>query len=320
MEAFRLRLTSGNPQPPDPNPAAIATMRDTAAALRHSWAESVLPGRERRGGIATRHAPVPYTIHMPLQDRPRGTLLFLHGGGWTLLDSETHAPLMRAIAARTGWAVAGIDYPRAPEMRFPGPVHACAQVIEAASQGALDPAPPYPLAIAGDSAGANLAVAASLALREAGQPLPAALLLFYGVYGCDTSRPSYAAYGSDYYPLSAAKMAWFWDRYCPDPSLRTHPLASPLGADLSGLPPTNLVVAGRDILRDENLAMAVRLAEAGVRTSLDVYPDAIHAFCEAVGFVEMSRTAVERAADWLLTIKGGTPPRKGQSYDGHHHA
>jgi acetyl esterase len=306
MELFRLRLTSGSQQPPDPSPAGIATMRDNAAALRRWWAESVPSGRERRGVIATRHAPVPFTIHMPVQD-PRGTLLFLHGGGWTLLDSETHAPLMRAIAARTGWAVAGIDYPRAPEMPFPAPVESCAEVFEAASRGALDPAPPGPLAIAGDSAGANLAVAVSLALREAGQPLPAAMLLFYGVYSCDMSRPSYAAYGSDHYPLTAAKMAWFWDRYCPDLLLRESPLASPLSADLAGLPPTQLVVAGRDILRDDNLAMAMRLAEAGVRTSLDVYPDAIHAFCEAVGFVETSRTAVERAADWLLAIEGAAP-------------
>jgi acetyl esterase len=286
-------------------------MRDNAAALRLFWAESVPRGREHRGVISTRQGPVAFTIHMPMEDPPRGTLLFLHGGGWTLLDSETHAPLMRAIAGHTGWAVAGIDYPRAPEVPFPGPVHACAQVLEAASQGALAPAPAQPLAIAGDSAGANLAIAASLVLRDAGQPLPAALLLFYGVYDCDNSRPSYAAYGSEHYPLTAEKMAWFWDRYCPDPSLKEHPLASPLRADLAGLPPTHLVVAGRDILRDESLAMAVRLAEAGVRTSLDVYPDAIHAFCEAVGFVETSRTAALRAADWLLTIKGQTPLKHG---------
>jgi acetyl esterase len=294
LDAFLDRLLAGNPLPPDPSPAAIDDMRRAAARVRLSWAEGI-PACEVRHDVIE---AVPVTVHLPTERAPGGTLVFMHGGGWTVLDSSSYAPLLSVLVAATGWAVVGVDYPRAPENPYPGPVEACRDVVRAvrdrgASLGG-------PLAVAGDSAGANLALASTLMLRDAGEVLPAALLLFYGVFDCEMSRPSYAAFGSEFFPLSTEKMAWFWDRYCPDHARRREPLASPLRADLTGLPPVRIVAAGQDILRDENLAMAVRLAEAGVVVSLDVYPGAVHAFCEALAFAGVSRQAVGRAGSWLL--------------------
>jgi acetyl esterase len=94
-------------------------------------------------------------------------------------------------------------------------------------------------------------------------------------------------------------MAWFWSNYCTSDADRTHPLAAPLHADLRGLPPTHLVVAGQDVLRDENLAMAVRLAEAGNAVSLDHYPEAPHGFLEALALAPIGTKAIARAAAWL---------------------
>jgi acetyl esterase len=305
-------LGKGNPTPPrEPSPTAIAHMREAASQVRRTWAESVSAGPIRRHVVETSNGPVSLTIHLPNGISPGGTLLFLHGGGWTLFDSETHSPLMRALAAKTGWAVVGVDTPRAPESPYPEPVEASASVTRTVMRTGPGLGLPEPLALCGDSSGANLAVAATLVMRDADETLPAALVLFYGVYDSDLSRQSYAKFGTESFPLSAEKMAWFWDRYCPDVARRSEPLASPLHADLSGLPPTNMVVAGQDILRDENLAMAARLAEAGVRVSLDVYPGAVHAFCEAVGFVDVSRRAVARSATWLLDVVGASSAPRG---------
>jgi acetyl esterase len=311
IDGFLEILATGNPRPPEPSPIAIEKMREAASQVRLTWADSVPEGPVRRHVVETPNGPVPLTVHLPARVPPGGTLLFLHGGGWTLFDSVTHSPLMRALAAKTGWAVGGLDHPRAPEAPYPEAVETCANVTRIVMRAGLDFGLPGPVGLAGDSSGANLAVAATLLMREAGATMPSALMLFYGVYDHDLSRPSYAEFGSAPFPLSAEKMAWFWDRYCPDKARRREPLASPLDADLVGLPPTNLVVAGQDVLRDENLAMAVRLAEAGVRVSLDVYPGAVHAFCEAVGFVEVSRRAVGRSAAWLLEIVDGLRGRAG---------
>ena len=310
MDRLLEMVGARNPAPPhEPSPKAIAHMREAASQVRRTWADSVPVGRLQRHIVETSNGPVPLTIHLP-DGVPGGTILFLHGGGWTLFDSETHSPLMRALAMKTGWAVVGVDYPRAPETPYPEPIKACASVIGTVMRIGPRLGLPEPLALCGDSSGANLAVAATLLMRDIDEILPAALVLFYGVYDCDFSRPSYAKFGSEAFPLSAEKMAWFWDRYCPDVSRRDEPLASPVQADLAGLPPTNMVVAGQDILRDENLAMATRLAEAGVRVSLDVYPGAVHAFCEAVGFVDVSRRAVGRSATWLVdTIAASLGPR-----------
>ena len=311
IDRFLKILATGNAPLPEVSPSAIPQMREAASQIRLTWADSVPDGPIRGHVVETSNGPVPLTVHLPSRTPPGGTLLFLHGGGWTIFDSVTHSPLMRAIAAKTGWAVVGLDPPRAPEVPYPGPVEACASVISTVMRAGLDMGLPRPVGLAGDSSGANLAVAATLLLREAGAAMPEALMLFYGVYDHDLSRPSYAEFGSAPYPLSTEKMAWFWDRYCPDLARRREPLASPLDADLIGLPPTNLIVAGQDILRDENLAMAVRLAEAGVRVSLDVYPGAVHAFCEAVGFVDVSRRAVGRSAGWLLDIAAAARDRGG---------
>jgi acetyl esterase len=304
IERFLEILTAGNPAPAEPELNAIARMREAAAQVRMSWADSVPPGQSRSEIIETSSGSVPLTIHLPQRETPLGTLLFLHGGGWTIFDSETHAPLMRALAAETGWAVAGVDYPRAPEAPYPQPIEFCVRATNAVQREGRRLGLPGPVALAGDSSGANLAVATTLMMREAGALLPTGLMLFYGVYDCDMARRSYSEFTAAPHPLSAEKMAWFWDRYCPDRARRREPLASPLRADLSGLPPTFLSVAGQDILRDENLAMATRLAEAGVRVTLEVYPGAVHAFCEAVGFVAVSRLAVRRAAEWLADSAG----------------
>jgi acetyl esterase len=255
---------------------------------------------ERTIGTAT--GDVRARICFPTDRRPLPALVYFHGGGWTLLDIDTHDRIMREYAARLGWAVVGIEFPHAPETPFPGALHTCLDAIAALDAAAGSYGLQRRFALSGDSSGANLALATAIALRDACRATVSALVLHYGVYDCDLTRRSYRTYGKPPLTLSADRMAWFWDNYCPDPKDRRNPLAAPLHADLAGLPPVRLVIAGQDVLRDENLAMVVRLAEAGNALSLDYHPHAPHAFLEALALSPMAAGAIRGAAGWLNDI------------------
>ena len=237
-------------------------------------------------------------VYYPVPTHPLPTLIYFHGGGWALLDIDTHDRIMREYAAASRWAVVGVDYPRAPESRFPDIVLACAAAVrEIASMNSGRRG--GPIALAGDSSGANLALAAAIANRDEGGVRVDALVLNYGVYDGSEIRPSYAAFSEPPFTLTSERMAWFWDQYCPNLTARRHPLASPLHADLRDLPPIRLVTTGLDVLRDENLALLVRLFEAGNAVSLDHHPNAPHAFLEALALHDEASLAIVQSAAWL---------------------
>lgn len=283
-----------------PGKASLEEIRAAAAGARLQWKDGG-PAMEAivEETIDTPHGTVGLRAYYPSPGRPLPTLVYFHGGGWTLLDNDTHDRMMREYAAASGWSVVGVAYPRAPEVRFPHTLAACTTAVEAITRSRKDPGLPAPLALGGDSSGANLALGTALALREGGMVKIDALLLNYGVFDGSCEAPSYAAFSDPPLTLSRDRMAWFWDQYCPDPESRLHPFASPLRADLSGLPPVRLVTTGVDVLRDENLAMAVRLFEAGNALSLDHHPRAPHGFIEALAIHPEGREAVVQAAAWL---------------------
>ena len=283
-----------------PGEANIETIRAAAADARLRWKdggaamEAIVEEK-----IDTPHGVVGARIYYPSVRRPLPTLVYFHGGGWTLLDNDTHDRMMREYAAASGWAVVGVAYPRAPEVRFPDTVAACVTSVVEIGRSLARLGLARPLALGGDSSGANLALGTALALREGGATRIDALLLNYGVFDGSCEAPSYTAFSDPPLTLSRDRMAWFWDQYCPDPDRRLHPFASPIHADLSGLPPVRLVTTGVDVLRDENLAMAVRLFEAGNALSLDHHPRAPHGFIEALAIHPEGRKAVVQAAAWL---------------------
>lgn len=295
-----LRAVGPSNPPLVPGEASIEEMRAAAASARLQWKEGgAAMAAVAEEAIDTPHGTVGVRLYYPGPGRPLPALVYFHGGGWTLLDNDTHDRVMREYAAESGWAVVGVAYPRAPEVRFPGILAACIAAVEeiGRSRTRLGLAPQ--LALGGDSSGANLALSTALALRDSGTVKVDALLLNYGVFDGSCEAPSYAAFSDPPLILSRNRMAWFWDQYCPDPEARRGPLASPILADLAGLPPVRLVTAGIDVLRDENLAMAVRLFEAGNALSLDHHPRAPHAFVEALAVHPEGRQAIVQAAAWL---------------------
>lgn len=227
------------------------------------------------------------------EERPPGLLpcvLYLHGGGWVFCSPDTHDNVARrlvsagadaagaAAGAPAGFAVVSLDYGLAPERPFPHGLDDCAAALAwLRREGAALGLDPTRTALAGDSAGANLALALCLRLRDAGEPGPRAAALVYGAFSDDFESPSHAAFGNGDYILSTSMMRWFWDHYCPDPARRRDPHAAPLNADLRGLPPLYLSAAELDPLRDDTERLARRLIDAGVPFDYRLWRGVTHA-------------------------------------------
>lgn len=238
-------------------------------------------------------------LHRPTKQRPLPALLYLHGGGWVYFSLETHDRLMRELAARSGRVVVGVDYARSPEARFPVALEQTVAAWRwAHAQAATLGLRTAQIALAGDSAGANLALAAALVLREQG-PQPDALLLNYGAFSDDDSTESFTRFDGPGYTLGRDEMRGFWQTYLNDDADRANPLAMPLKADLRGLPRCCLVVADCDVLRDGSLALAARLQAAGVLTEVQRHAGATHSFLEAVSFSPTADAALQAGCAWL---------------------
>lgn len=249
--------------------------------------------------IDTAHGPLRLRLHTPTAAARHPALVYLHGGGWVFFSIDTHDRLMRELAARAGRVVIGVDYARAPEARYPAALqqsvaawrwaraHADALCLE-----------PDRIALGGDSAGANLALATALVLRETGER-PDALLLNYGVFGDDDTTESYTRFDGPSYNLGRDEMRGFWDHYVGRPPPVDDPLAVPLKARLAGLPRCCLVVPECDVLRDDSLQLAGRLRAEGVPVELQRHPGAVHSFLEAVAFSETAERGLARSSAWL---------------------
>jgi|TARA_A100001391_G_scaffold63912_1_gene39897 acetyl esterase len=275
----------------------IATQRKVAAAVRAPWAEGgpVLHRSANRviGQLRAR-------IHVP-GPGPLPALIYLHGGGWTFFSLDTHDRLMREYAARAGIAVIGIEYPLAPETRFPNQLTLLADLVRlVANRGEEWGIDPTRLAIGGDSAGANLALATALTLRDSdyGDAL-CGLVLNYGAFDARMETESYKLFADGRYLLGASEMETLWSNYVRERSQRADPFVSPILADLAGLPPTFMTITDLDVLRDENLAMKSELEAAQIPVSGGLYPGSVHSFLEAVSISALAAKALDDGAVWL---------------------
>ena len=245
---------------------------------------------------------VPVRIYTPAgaDDEPLPCLVYLHGGGWVLGDLETYDPICRILANRSGYKVVSVDYPLAPEHKFPGPLDACYAATEwVAANAASIGVDADRLAIGGDSAGGNLSAAVALRARDENGPALRMQVLVYPVTDHDFGTASYDD-NADGYLLTQDMMRWFWDHYLVDESQGEDPLASPLRAsDLSGLPPAYVITAEFDPLRDEGEAFAERLREAGVAVTHERYDGHIHGFFQMPAAFPTATTAAEDVATAL---------------------
>jgi cation diffusion facilitator CzcD-associated flavoprotein CzcO/acetyl esterase/lipase len=206
---------------------------------------------------------LPYRLYRPPTPGPHPIVAYFHGGGWVLGSLDSDDPLCRDLCARSDAVIVSVNYRHAPEARFPAAADdafAAVQWIAAHVEelGGI----PGALAVAGWSAGANVAAVACQLARDAGGPDLVGQVLLTPVVDASTDRPSYVENAGDYV-LTAPLMRWFWDHYA-DPAERDDPKASPLLGTLSNLPPALVVTAEFDPLRDEGVAYADALSAAGV--------------------------------------------------------
>ena len=239
-------------------------------------------------------------VYRPMQAVNRGACLYFHGGGWVLNSVNTHDDFVRRLTDAAGCVCVSVEYRLAPEHPFPAAAEdAYAALQWVAANAAAWEIDPTRLAVAGDSAGGNLAAACCLMTRDRGGPPLRQQVLAYPITDCDFTRPSYIENATGYF-LTASQMRWFWDHYCPDETQRRHPYASPMRADsLRGLPATYLFTAEFDPLRDEGAAYATALTAAGVPVTYEQFPGMIHAFLRRVTTFDAAKTALSKIASVL---------------------
>jgi acetyl esterase len=292
MEALWTWIQEEDAKFPNPETLPIEEQRGLIAKLNERWNVDLPPLAEtRRNEISGPAGPIPCEWMVPNGARP-GAILYIHGGGWAVCNLDTHRRLARLLAARSGFSVLSVDYRLAPEHPFPAGLKDCAAAwrwLSAKQKG--------PFLFAGDSAGANLALALALHEIQASRPTPDGLLCFYGAYTANLEGPSYLRF-SEGYGLSKARMEQFWDWYAPVEA-RADPLVAPAEASeamLAKLPPLFLNAASLDVLLSDTFALAKRLDAAEADYELVMHEGVHHGFMMFSSRLDEANEAIEKAA------------------------
>jgi len=284
-----------NAAPPPPQPVPVAQLRathDLETAEMSGPGEAVAEVRDL--AIPGPGGEIGVRLFRPAAEGALPLVAYLHGGGWVVGSLDGFDPLCRALANASGAIVASIDYRLAPEHPFPAaPDDALAAVRWLADQARELGADPERMAIAGDSAGGNLAAVTARRVRDEGGPPLRLQALVYPVCDSALNTPSYRAF-EEGFGLTAVEMKRYWELYL-DGSDGGQPDASPLRAeDLRGLPPAFILTVASDVLCDEAEAYAGRLEAAGVPVALRRYDGAVHGFFR---WLARSRLAHEAVAE-----------------------
>ena len=245
--------------------------------------------------------PVPVRLYDPIGDgRALPTLIFFHGGGWVVGDLDSNDRALRLLAKSSGAAVLSVDYCLAPEHPFPAPLNECLGVVRwLRAHGSALGLDVGRLAVGGDSAGANLALATAIALRDAGDSWLSFMLLIYGVYLRDPASGSQRQFGGGDFGFGTSAMEALWSLYLGDGVRADDPRAAPLLAPLGDLPPACIVAGGLDPLRDDSRRLAARLIEVGGSFEYLEYPGVVHGFMSMSCDLEVARNAIVRVAGAL---------------------
>jgi acetyl esterase len=298
------------------NPRAPLTTRTPAEAredLRHAVrvvAGAPLPlASVRETTVAGADGPLPARLYVPDTSdtaKPGPLVVYYHGGGWVAGDLDAHDQPCRLLARTSGARVLSVDYRLSPEHPFPTPVDDALAAFRDASARAADyGADPARIAVAGDSAGGQLAaVTCQLAVRDDG-PVPAFQLLIYPATDFVNVARSRLTFAEGFI-LTKANMDWYELQFFGPDGDRRDARASPLLAgELAGAPPALIVTAGFDPLRDEGEAYAERLRDAGVRTLLRRHPGFVHGFMHVFIGGPGSREAIAEMGGVLRAALGG---------------
>ena len=288
-----------------PRPAGLRNFTELAGWL--SGPGSGPAGQDRT--IAGPSGPLPIRIYGPdrLSSSAAGpgaaAVMFFHGGGWVLGGLDSHDALCRELARQAGMVIVAVDYRLAPEHPYPAGLDDCTAATRwVASHAAELGAGGSGLALVGESAGASLAAGVAVRARDQGDFAVTFQALAYPALDPAMDTASYAANGDDPF-LSRTEMKSYWSLYLGDTAPDS--LAAPaLARDLGGLPPAYVLVAGRDVLRDEGIAYASRLAAAGVPVQLRDREEMVHGFLLYTAWLDAARDGIAELATVLRTELG----------------
>lgn len=302
------------------NPVALDKSTPADARKAPSLADAVKAVMKKEGKTApftghTQDIKVPTTngdlaarVYIPAGDGPFPTIYYIHGGGWVIADIDIYDSSPRALCEMTKALVVSIEYRKAPEDKFP----ASHDDTWAGYQWILGNAVQYHgdpkmIAIAGESAGGNMATSICIMAKEKGVPMPVHQLLVYPVTNHATDTESYRE-SEEAKPLSARGMKWFFGYEFENPEDGNNPRFSVLrSSDLKGLPPATIIAAEIDPLRSEGKAYAEKLHSVGVPVTYKLYPGVTHEFFGMGAVVDEAKDAEMLAATELKKAFGRTP-------------
>lgn len=281
-------------------PPLRQAVRESSIAIPPA-ADAVVARTEDRA-IAGPGGDLPIRIYWPEGEGLRPIIVYFHGGGYVMGDLDTQDMIARAFCAWAEAIVISVDYRLAPEHRFPAGIDdAEAALLWAAEHGAEIGGDTSRLALAGDSAGGNIATALSLRLRDKGGPAVKAVVNIYGSANHPSSATPSSIEFADGPILRSDDILWFWEQYLTDPETEQHHQeASPLRAEsLAGLPPFFVGTAEYDPSRDDSENFAARLAKEGGDVTLKRYAGMVHGFASWVGFLPTARDVMQDSSQFL---------------------
>ena len=262
-------------------PSLTTMTAERARALR----AAVPPVQVKTGHVATIDnrtitardgAQIPVRIYTPVGEGPFPIIVYYHGGGWVLNNLNTCHASCTLLAEKTNSVVVSVEYRLAPEFKFPTPLFDAYDAFYWVKNEAEKLRGNGIVSVAGDSAGGNLATGVALLAKEANIQIDTQILL-YPVTDLSYDSHSYETYAENY-GLDRDVMKWFGDLYIRVPEDAHNPLLAPIRADVTGLPPTFLVVAENDVLRDEGLAYAKKLQQSGVVVQQSIASGLVHSY------------------------------------------
>lgn len=262
--------------------------------------EALVPGiKSVDRTIAGAMGQIPARIYTPDGAGPFPVIVYFHGGGWVIGDKQVYDGGARGLAKQANAVVVSVDYRLAPEHKFPAAWDdSLAAYKWTLANAAAIKGDPKKLAIAGESAGGNLAVATAIAARDAGLQAPVHVLAVYPVAQTSTTTESYEKH-ADAKPLNRAMIKWFVDKLITSPDNVKDPRLQLIGAKLQGLPPVTIINAAIDPLLSDGVMLEAALKKVGVPVERKLYEGVTHEFFGMAAVVEHARQAQEYAGQRL---------------------
>jgi acetyl esterase len=288
---------------PDRTVASLAEVRAATDRIGAFLGEGSVPLQSERDlSLPGPHGQVPCRLYLPDGSERPPLIVYAHGGGFMQGSLPSWHHFLRDLVRQSGVAALSVDYQLSPEVKFPVAFDEMVAMVRlAAREGAGLGIDPTRLALGGDSAGANLALAAALAMRDAGERALRFQLLIYGCFSTDCDSPSWQRFGQGA-GLSQTQMRWIWETYLESPGQKEDWRAAPAFADLRGVASAHLIVGSLDPLLDDSNNLAGKLKAAGVPCQLTIYQGINHGFIRYGRLIGTARRAI---AEGAAALKAG---------------